>query len=267
MPEVIYVYGLVRNDFDASRLPAGIDDSAVVASSIGEFRALLSRLPTPAYDADAVARNAGDVAWISPRALAHDRVLTWAQEHGGVVPFPMFSLFSGEDALQTQLMQRAAELRHTFERVHNADEFGVRAHRRDSAMLQVIDQLDEGIGRLRAEAAVASPGQRYLLDRKITEQSSAAIRGAAQRIARDVFERLRPLAREAESRPLVPDRDRAPEVTLVLNGAFLVDRATTTAFRAAVAECMREYEGHGISFEFTGPWPPYNFVADRGAGA
>jgi hypothetical protein len=267
MPEVIYVYGLVRNDFDASRLPTGIDDSAVVASSIGEFRALLSCLPTPAYDADAVARNAGDVAWISPRALAHDRVLTWAQEHGGVVPFPMFSLFSGEDALQALLMQRSAGLRRTFERVHNADEFGVRAHRRDSAMLEVIDQLDEGIGRLRAEAAAASPGQRYLLDRKIAEQATAAIRGAGQRIARDVFERLRPLAREAEWRPLVPERDRAPQATLVLNGAFLVDRATTTAFRAAVAECMREYEGRGISFEFTGPWPPYNFVADSGAGA
>ena len=267
MPDVIYVYGLVRKEFDASRLPAGIDDAAVRASSIGDFRALVSRLPLPAYGADAVARNAGDVAWLSPRAMAHDRVLTWAQEHGGVVPFPMFSLFTSEDALGATLSQRSEQLQRTFTRVENADEFGVRAHRRDSAMLQVIDQLDEGIGRLRAEAAAASPGQRYLLDRKIAEQSTAAIRAAGQRIARDVFDRLKPLAREAESRPLVPDRDRAAEATLVLNGAFLVDRASTTRFRAAVAECMRDYEGRGIAFEFTGPWPPYNFVADGASGA
>jgi len=262
MPDVIYVYGLVHNEFATPALPSGIDDGAVVARASGEFRALLSRLPSPPYSADVVSQNAGDVAWLSPRALAHDRVLTWAQEHGGVVPFPMFSLFSSEDALQASLANRATQLRRTFRRVEGADEFGVRVHRRDSAMLEVIDQLDEGIARLRADAAAASPGQRYLLDRKISEQSRTAIRAAGQRIAREVFERLAHVSREAHARPLVPDPDRAAEVTLVLNGAFLVDRTATTSFRAAMADCMREFDGRGVAFEFTGPWPPYNFVGD-----
>jgi hypothetical protein len=34
-----------------------------------------------------------------------------------------------------------------------------------------------------------------------------------------------------------------------------------------VSQCMKEYEGKGISFEFTGPWPPYNFVGANAADA
>src|SRR5688572_10870629 len=140
MPDVIYVYGLVQKDFDASRLPTGIEDLAVTATDTGAFRTLISRLPGEQYRPDAIAQNSGDVAWVSPRAMAHDRVLTWAQEHGGVIPFPMFSLFSSEAALGDSLARRGAELARTFKRVEGADEFGVRAHRRDSAMLPVIDQ-------------------------------------------------------------------------------------------------------------------------------
>ena len=267
MPDVIYVYGLVKKDFDASRLPTGIEDLAVAATDTGAFRPLVSRLPAEQYRPDAIAQHSGDVAWVSPRAMAHDRVLTWAQEHGGVIPFPMFSLFSSEAALGESLAQRAAELARTFARVDGADEFGVRAHRRDSVMLQVIDQLDPGIARLRADAAAASPGQRYLLDRKVAEQAKGALRAAGQRIAREVFDALAAVAREAIARPLVPDPDRASEATIVLNGAFLVERARANVFRAAVAKCMKEHEDKGISFEFTGPWPPYNFVGTKAVEA
>lgn len=261
MADVIYVYGLVRRGFDGQRVPAGLDDADVTVLESAGFHALASRLSDDDYSATTVSEKSGDLTWLSPRALAHDRVLTWAQEHGGVIPFPMFSLFSGQAALDASLHERAEALHRAFARVRDADEFGVRAHRRDSVMLQVIDQLDDSIGRLRADAAGASPGQRYLLDRKIAEQSKAALRSAGQRIAREVLERLKTHSRAAVSRPLVPDADRANEATMVLNGAFLVDHASTTDFRGAVSEVIREFEPKGITFEFTGPWPPYNFVS------
>ena len=262
MAEVIYVYGLVP-ETPETRFPAGIEDFAVSVLASGGFRALVSRLPESDYGADAVARNSADVSWLSPRAMAHDRVLTWAQEHGGVIPFPMFSLFTSDGALGASLRERANALRHAFERVRDADEFGVRVHRRDAVMLRSIDQLDPAIGALRGEADAASPGQRYLLDRKIAEQSKTAVRTAGQRIAREILERLTRHARQALSRPLVPDPERASEATMILNGAFLVDRGATTAFRAAVADCIRAWEDTGITLEFTGPWPPYNFVGSE----
>jgi hypothetical protein len=46
---------------------------------------------------------------------------------------------------------------------------------------------------------------------------------------------------------------------MIVNAAFLVERSAETAFDARVKEISRKYEGL-LTFRYTGPWPPYNFV-------
>jgi hypothetical protein len=265
--DLCYVYGIVAENFDASRAPAGLDDAAVSVEKNGRIGAIVSRVPESTYGASSVEENSGDVAWLSPRAMAHDRVLTWAQEHGGVIPMPMFSLWRSEDALNKSLAAQASDLSRVFERVSGADEFGLRVHRRDAALLASIDEFDPEIARLRREAGAASPGQRYLLEAKVAEQGKDAVRAVAQRMAKQIFEELRAIARDALSRPLTPEAGRVPDATLVLNGAFLVDRKRLDEFRAAVGAYVRDYQSRGLAFDFTGPWPPYNFVNQGGRAA
>lgn len=269
---VLYAYGFVPAEFAAAGAPLspppGIDERSVTLVRRGDVAALVSLLPAADYTPETIAERSGEVAWLSPRAMAHDRVLTWAQERGasGVVPLPMFSMWGSETALERTLTERAATLAATFRRVRGADEFGLRVHRRDAAMLEAVDTLDEDIARLRREAAAASAGQKYLLERKIAARAKTAVRAASQRMARGIFAELRSLAREALNRPLTPESGSAEDSTMVLNGAFLVAREQLDAFRAAVAARMSEYEPKGLRFDFTGPWPPYNFVDDRKAG-
>ena len=266
---LLYVYGIVREGFDAKRAPAGLDDSAVVVAKGAGARigALVSRLPERVYGPDTIEENSGEVSWLSPRAMAHDLVLTWAQEHGGVIPLPMFSMWGSEQALHRSLADRASALTRVFERVSGADEFGLRVHRRDAVMLESIDDLDPEIAQLRRQAQAASPGQRYLIERKIADQGKEAVRSASHRMAKRIFEELKAIARDGLARPLVPEAGRAPDATLVMNGAFLVDRKRLDEFRAAVGAHVRDYQPRGLSFDFTGPWPPYNFVAEDGGAA
>lgn len=265
--DVLYAYGIVRSDFPPGGLPTGVDDTAVTLVPQGKVAALVSALPAREYAVASIEEHSGEVGWLSPRAMAHDRVLTWAQEHGGVVPLPMFSMWGSRDALTRTLQDRAAALAGIFARVGGADEFGLRIHRRDSAMLDAIDTIDEEIASVRREAAAASPGQRYLLERKVAERSKAAVRAASLRMARAIFDDLRGRARDAIARPLTPDQNAPADTTMVLNGAFLVARDRLTDFRAAVGKHVAEHEARGLSFDFTGPWPPYNFVADSGSAA
>jgi hypothetical protein len=263
---VVYVYGIVGEGFEAARAPGGVDDAPVRVTSGSRIGAVISALPRSAYGADAIEKNSAEVSWLSPRAMAHDRVLTWAHGHAGVVPLPMFSMWESEQTLARWLDERSDELRALVERVSGADEFGLRVHRRDAAMMESIDDLDDDMARLKKEAQAASPGQRYLLERKLAERGKDAIRAASRSIARDAYEQLRARSRDAVSLPLTPDVDvgggRAMEGTLVLNAAFLVERAHNEVFRSTVAAIMREHERRGLAFDFTGPWPPYNFVGD-----
>lgn len=262
---VIYAYGLVAQGYDGSRLPDGLDDAPVEVLQAAACGVLVSRLPQSGYAPDVIERSTGDVSWLSPRAMAHDRVLTWAQEHGGVVPLPMFTMFGSDGALVKSMEDRAQAITRVFQSVAGADEFGLRIHRRDGQLLSAIDEIDPEIAALRKDAAGAAPGQRYLLERKIDERARGSMRAASQRIAREIYESLRAVARDAVARPLTPDANRS-DVTLVLNGAFLVDRPRVTEFRAAVAAHMQQQEPRGLVFDFTGPWPPYNFVADAVSG-
>jgi hypothetical protein len=226
--------------------------------------ALVSRLPRSVYGAQAIDLHSGDVTWVSPRAMTHDRVLTWAHDHGGVVPLPMFSMWETEESLARWLSDREAELARVFDRIADADEFGLRVHRRDEIMMQSIDEVDAEMAQLVKEAAAASPGQRYLLERKLAERGKGVVRAASQRLSKEIYQQLRTRSRDALSLPLTPaDASGATEGTLVLNAAFLVDRRQNGDFRAAVAALSRDHEPRGLAFDFTGPWPPYNFVGDR----
>ena len=256
---VHYVYGIVRSGFDAARAPAGIDDTMIELAQSGKLGALVSRLDAATYGPAAIERSSGEVSWLSPRAMAHDRVLTWAQEHGGVLPMPMFSLWGSDEALRRMLDERHADFERIFSRVEGADEFGVRVHRRDDALAKSLQDLDDDTRRLQQEAAAASPGQRYLLERKLEDHMKLAVRSAAKRMVKRVFDELAALSRDAVARPLVADPN-TPDVTLVLNAAFLVDRKRLDEFRSAVGDRVREFQPRGLTFDFTGPWPPYNFT-------
>jgi len=80
----------------------------------------------------------------------------------------------------------------------------------------------------------------------------AALEEAGNRYVLDVHEQLKNASAASRSNKVIGDR-------MILNAAFLVDRAHEKAFDDAVKEVSRRYEGL-LSFKYTGPWPPYNFV-------
>ena len=48
---------------------------------------------------------------------------------------------------------------------------------------------------------------------------------------------------------------------MIMNAAFLVARDAEQAFDARVKEIGQRYDK--LTFKYTGPWPPYNFVNIR----
>ncbi|XVH31160.1 GvpL/GvpF family gas vesicle protein [Haloferacaceae archaeon DSL9] len=72
-----------------------------------------------------------------------------------------------------------------------------------------------------------------------------------QAVRNDVHDRLMTVAEDVTENDLFSDR-------LVLNTSYLVDRDDEDAFGELVAELREEYDD--LTFQYTGPWAPYNFV-------
>jgi hypothetical protein len=261
--QVLYTYAVTPATLDAAAAPAGIDDASVRLIGDGDLGALVSRVDATSYAPERVEQATGEVAWLAPRAAAHDAVVTWASDRGPVVPLPIFTLFRDDARVRQMLRERRDELHATLERVGAGEEYGLRIYRLDDALARHVSALSPRIGALERQAREAHPGQRYLLERKLETERRDEVRRIGGDVARASFETLAPLALEAVHE-LLPARGRDDLTGVaVLNAFFLVRRGGLAPFQQALTAIVRDHEPHGFRFDFTGPWPPYHFVRER----
>lgn len=264
--ELWYVYGIVPADSaPEGSTPPGIDDVGVtIVRGDAGAAALVSVLDGGAYSADQIETRSGDVEWLSPRAIAHDLVLTWASDRGAVVPLPMFSVFSGRAAVEDMLRDRGPRLAETLRRVGRGREYALRAYRVDAELLGSITDLSPRLGELAATAATASPGQRYLLERKLDAEKKKEMRSVTQEIVDGIMRDLACDAEESNRSPIPRVSEaEAARGTMVLNAAFLVAPSKLETFQRHLTAIVERRTPQGFRFDFTGPWPPYHFVAER----
>jgi hypothetical protein len=226
-----YVYGIVPEDTPATSAPAGIDDAGVAVERHAGVAALVS-VPRIDYAPTAIEANSGDVDGWSSRRRARSCV-TWASDHGAVVPLPMFSLFSGEDAVHRMLSDRSSQLASTLERVGRGREYALRVYRVDAELMAATASLSPRLAAMASTAAAASPGQRYLLERKLDGERRAEMRVVTQRIVEEIADALSPHVVSVARAPIpkAADADAAARGTMVLNAAFLVAPASLEAFQ------------------------------------
>lgn len=256
---VCYVYGVVPASIRLVGSPPGVDDSPVETFIAGEIAALASRLDAGAYGPN-VNDRVGDVAWLGPRASAHDRVLTWASDAGAVIPLPILSLFRSEQAVRDMLSERKVELTAMLERVALGREYGVRIFRIDDELRSTLSAFSPSIAKLEADVAgAASPGQGYLLSRKLDAARKEELHRVAAGVASSIYETLAARSLDAVQNSL-PKTSPDQIGSAILNAAFLVTHERIDEFREAVTTFIRDHDKRGFRVEFTGPWPPYHFT-------
>ena len=260
--DLYYVYAVVPPTTASELAPAGIDGHAVTLVASGGVAALISRVDASTYG-DRLDERVADVAWIAPRATAHDAVLTWAGDVGAVVPLPILSLFRSEQAVRAMLTARHDELVSLLTYVSRGREYGVRIFRLDDELRRSLGSFSTRVATLESELAGAkSPGQGYLLGRKLDQARKDELRSVAEEIASLAYNEL--AARSiASTQDALPKASTGQTGAAVLNASFLVAHDRIDEFRAAVTELVRAHERRGFRVEFTGPWPPYHFTREN----
>jgi Gas vesicle synthesis protein GvpL/GvpF len=229
-----------------------LDGAPVTVVPVADLAALVSELP---YDPATVEARLADLDWLSPRAIAHDAVVSWAADRGAVIPFPMWVLFNDPASLQSALGSRLAEFHRALATVTAGREYSVRVF----AFKDRVAALSPAVAQLESEIAKASQGQRYLLERKLETVRQSEAREVAASVADSIHEDLVKVALAAVTEP-PPKTPAGERSAAILNAAYLVSRAAPQPFQARLTDLIHHFEPLGFRFEFTGPWPPYHFV-------
>jgi hypothetical protein len=168
------------------------------------------------------------------------------------------------------LDERSAQLSSALAKVKQGREYSLRVYRVDAELLDVIPELSPRLRELAGQAEAASPGQRYLLERKLDGEKRGELRSVTQQVVDDISEQLGRHAIESVRSPIPRAAERAAGAgTMVLNVAFLVAPSGFEAFQETLTSLVAGHDQRGFRFDFTGPWPPYHFAhtltADDGA--
>ncbi len=198
-----------------------------------------------------------DLAWVAPRALRHEEVILSVMRQAPVLPVRFGSVFSSLEVLAASLERHRKVLSRFFSETAGQKEWTLKAYADlPKARAQILAT------RLEAENEQLeglSPGLRYFQEQKLKvaadREMKTWLKGLAEELTRSVMEVTSSFS---DSRLLAPDlTGRGDE--MFFHAALLVPDRSVERLQRLTAEWNVKHEASGLSFEASGPWPPYHF--------
>lgn len=261
---LVYLYGVVPAAAPAPpESLGGIDEASVRLVRAGGIAGIVSTVAADAYREDALDARLSDVAWVGQRAVEHERVLTWFVDRTTVVPSAPFSLHASDARLRDRLAEQSARMEQALARLQGHQEMGIRIWRDEARFAEHLDRQSSMLADLQRDMAAATPGRRYLLQKKLEAARTEEATRATDMLVRQADEELRTVAADACWLAIPPAEGGARPRTLVLHAAYLVPATSQAAFSDIVQRIAAAQRSAGLDWEYTGPWPAYHFVASQ----
>jgi hypothetical protein len=238
-----YVYCIVRADQPLNFGPIGIGEEPAPVYTVrcDDLSAVVSDSPLGVLDPT------------RDNVLAHQRVNETVMREHTVLPMSFGTVFKTRDDVTAFLKSAYRAFTDVLDKMENKLEFGLKVLWDRDAVIREIETEDEDIHRLKSEIA-AQKGSTYFARMQYGRLIDAALQGRSERYVAEIFDRLRDVSVAARSNKPIGDR-------MILNAAFLVSRDAEEAFDGRVKELGGKHSM--LTFRYTGPWPPYNFVNIR----
>lgn len=245
------------------KLPAPIEtDASLEAVMGGELSAVVSAVSLADYGEEALQERLSDATWTAMRAMRHERVVEFFASRASVIPLRFGTIYLTRERIAELLEERRAEFRFLIERLGGCEEWGVNVYTDRTKLKDAVTEVSPRLRELAARAASVSPGQAYLLRKKIDAMRADEARAETKRVAAEVESTLAAAAETGGVRLRLLKDEATEHGELAAKLAFLVRRERFKEFRAAAERLADNAAPLGFRLELTGPWPAYNFASE-----
>src|SRR4051812_17530296 len=236
-----YVYCIIRNDRSREFGEIGIGSaSRVYTVSHKDLAAVVSDTPIVIYDPT------------RENVLAHEFVNETVMREFTVIPMSFGTVFRSEDDVSELLRSTYQAFSDVLDKMKDKIEFGLKVLWDREKVVANTERENDEIRRLKDEISRHTASSTYFARMQLGRLIESALEDMGTRYVADIHDQLRTVAVASRSNKPIGDR-------MILNAAFLVDRAQEQSFDDRVKETSRKYEDL-LTFKYSGPWPPYNFV-------
>lgn len=243
-PEGKYIYCIIeeRQPKTFGKIGIGGRGDEIYTVHHGNLAAVVSDTPLVVYDPT------------RENALRHEQVNETVMNDYTVIPMSFGTVFKRADDVVEFLKGTSDALMDVLQKMRDKIELGLKVNWDRDAIIRDIEQENEEISRLKTEINRASSST-YFARMQLGRLVEQAMTSRSDQYVAEVYDHLRETA--VASRAGKPIGDK-----MILNAAFLVDRDKANEFDERVQEIAKKHEGK-LTFRYTGPWPPYNFVNIR----
>lgn len=261
---LVYVYGVFAAEAaHATDGLRGLEGATVRSVDADGLAAAVSDVPAAAFEEEALNDHVRDMAWLGPRAIAHQTVNEQLHERSpGLVPLNFGTVFRDDERVRAMLRERAPMLRERLQAVSGRSEWVLALHRTSGPTADQLRERSSKLQTLEAEIAAAPPGRAHLMRRRLTEVQQEEARRLDGAAADEILHTLEVVGDAVYIEPL-PSPAEAVDRPLV-RASVLVRRDSEQQFVRAVERLKTTWGEPEFRLSLTGPWPPYRF---SGVGA
>ena len=185
--------------------------------------------------------------------LAHERVNETVMHDHTVIPMSFGTIFKTHEDIIELLRSAFDAFGDVLNKMQNKLEFGLKVLWDPDQSVKDVEAEDEDIAKLKKEIS-AQKGPTYFARMQYGRLVDAALQARSERYVASILNELRDVS--VASRINKPIGDK-----MIMNAAFLISRNQETAFDKKIKEIAGRLDQ--LTFKYTGPWPPYNFVNIR----
>lgn len=258
-----YTYAIGRLRPDALPLEqsiVGIDPRCPVrAVGHGDMVALVSDVSLAEFDLDTLGERLQSRSWLEMLAIGHQRVMTALFDSYTLLPLKICTLYTDEERIYDLLTANRTLFAATLDRLEGTSEWGVKLYCDQAALAAWVEQGAPQLRQLATMTAAASPGARYMLEKRLKRAAEQLADELSRSETQAVAARLTEVTRAAQRNQPQPISVHGHGDEMVLNGTYLLGDEELPVFMAALDDMREHYGPRGFSFELTGPWPAYSF--------
>jgi gas vesicle protein GvpL/GvpF len=185
--------------------------------------------------------------------LAHERVNETVMHDHTVIPMSFGTIFKTHDDIIELLRSAFDAFGDVLNKMQNKLEFGLKVLWDPDQAVKEVESEDEDIAKLKKEIS-AQKGPTYFARMQYGRLVDAALQSRSERYVANILNELRDVS--VASRINKPIGDK-----MIMNAAFLISRNQEQAFDRKIKDIAGRLDQ--LTFKYTGPWPPYNFVNIR----
>lgn len=231
---------------------------------------MVSNVSLGEFNENILEKKMTDMIWIASIAKKHEEITEFVMTNSmqgispgqyiPVVPLRLCTIYRNQETLFKRILPYKQKIINFLDYSVDKAEWSVKIFCDKRVFMGSRDKKKEQSVLSGRESLL--PGEGYLLAKKMNRIHEEAFTADIQKILEDIHSLLSSHIDRYQFLRCMGKKVHGRLHDMIMNVAFLIGRHKLDRFKETLNALMKRYKNEGLIFEFSGPWPPYNFCPE-----